>query len=146
MTTFNRRQLLASLTAGLAWGAAGCGDRVETNVGAAQPGPKPLRQSNGDVDWRTVRDLFPLASDWTHLASFLLVSHPKPVAEAIERFRRKIDADAGWIEQAAFSDSEGRPWRAVKRALAGYVGGTPQELCLTSNTTTALAMACHGLR
>ncbi len=93
-----------------------------------------------------MRDLFPLARDWTHLASFLFVSHPKPVAEAIEHFRRKLDADPVWIEQAAFSDSEGRPFMAVKRALADYVGGRPQEICLTSNTTGALAMAYHGLR
>ena len=98
----------------------------QTDAGTAQPGPKPIRQANGDVDWRAVRDLFPLAADWTHLASFLLVSHPKPVADAIERFRRKLDADPGWIEQAAFSDSEGRPFAAVKRALADYVGGTPR--------------------
>jgi selenocysteine lyase/cysteine desulfurase len=75
-----------------------------------------------------------------------LVSHPRPVADAIEHFRRKLDADPGWIEQAAFSDSEGRPFVAVKRALADYVGGMPQEICLTSNTTGALAMAYHGLR
>jgi selenocysteine lyase/cysteine desulfurase len=90
--------------------------------------------------------LFPLAADWTHLASFLFVSHPKPVTDAIDGFRRKLDADPGWIEQAAFSDSEGHPFSAVKRALADYVGGTPQEICLTSNTTGALAMAYHGLR
>ena len=102
--SLNRRQLLASLTAGLTWGAAGCRDGVKTHAGAAQPGPKPIRQTNGDVDWQAVRDLFPLAGDWTHLASFLFVSHPKPVAEAIEHFRRKLDADPVWIEQAAFSD------------------------------------------
>jgi selenocysteine lyase/cysteine desulfurase len=144
--TLNRRQLLASLTAGLTWGAAGCRDGVKTHAGGAQLGPKPIRQANGDVDWQAVRDLFPLAGDWTHLASFLFVSHPKPVTEAIEHFRRKLDADPVWIEQAAFSDSEGRPFVAVKRALADYVGGMPQEICLTSNTTGALAMAYHGLR
>jgi len=144
--TLNRRQLLASLTAGLAWGAANCRQGLKTHAGAAQPGPKPIRQANGDVDWQAVRELFPLAGDWTHLASFLFVSHPKPVAEAIEQFRRKLDGDPAWIEQAAFSDSEGRPFVAVKRALADYVGGRPQEICLTSNTTGALAMAYHGLR
>ena len=144
--TLNRRQLLASLTAGLAWGAGGCGNGVRTNAGTAEPGPKAIRRPNGDVDWQAVRALFPLAADWTHLASFLFVSHPKPVADAIERFRKKIDADPAWIEQAAFSDAEGRPFTAVKRALADYVGGTPQEICLTSNTTGALAMAYHGLR
>src|SRR6185295_14259904 len=44
------------------------------------------------------------------------------------------------------SDSEGRPLQATKRALAEYVGGKPDEICLTSNTTTALAVAYHGLR
>ena len=47
-----------------------------------------------------MRELFPLAPDWTHLASFLFVSHPKPVAEAIDKFRRKLDADPVWIELA----------------------------------------------
>ena len=144
--TLNRRQWLSSLTAGLAWSAVRCGGGIQTDAGTAQAAPKPIRQSNGDVDWRAVRDLFPLAPDWTHLASFLLASHPKPVAEAIERFRKKLDDDPAWIEQAAFSDSEGRPFTAVKRALAGYVGGRPEEICLTSNTTGALAMAYHGLR
>jgi selenocysteine lyase/cysteine desulfurase len=97
------------------------------------------------VDWQAVRDLFPLAADWIHLASFLLVSHPKPVAEAIDRFRQRIDADPVWLEAAAFSDTEGRPFAAVKRALADCTGGEPHEICLTSNTTSALAMAYHGL-
>jgi hypothetical protein len=45
----------------------------------------------------------------------------------------------------AFTDSEGHPYEAVKRALAEHVGGTPDEICLTSNTTSALAMAYQGL-
>src|SRR5947208_15627598 len=118
--TFSRRQFVTSLSTAFAGSAAACGK--DTGTVAQAPGLKPLAGPGG-VDWQAVRELFPLAKDWTHLASFLLVSHPRPVAEAIEHFRRKIDADAGWIEQAAFSDSEGRPWRAVKRALAGYVGG-----------------------
>jgi selenocysteine lyase/cysteine desulfurase len=34
----------------------------------------------------------------------------------------------------------------MKKALADYIGGKPEELCLTSNATQALAMAYHGLR
>jgi selenocysteine lyase/cysteine desulfurase len=140
----NRRQMLASLTAGGAWNAARGG--VRTDAGTAQTTSNAIRLVNGDVDWRAVRDLFPLAKDLVHLASFLLASHPRPVGDAIERFRTRLDADPTWIERAAFSDSEGRPFSAVKRALADYVGGMPQEICLTSNTTGALAMAYHGLR
>lgn len=113
--------------------------------------PPPPRMSRalartGAVDWTAVRQLFPLAPDWTHLSSFLFVSHPKPVADAIDHFRKKLDSDAVWIEQAAFSDAEGRPFQAVKRSLADYIGGSPAEIALTSNTTTALAMAYQGLR
>jgi selenocysteine lyase/cysteine desulfurase len=141
----DRRQLLLSLAAGV----AAMPMRRSTHANPSRPHssePRPLRRLNGEVDWRAVRALFPLAPDWTHLASFLFVSHPKPVAEAIEHFRRKLDADPVWIELAAFSDSEGRPVDVVKRSLAEYVGGKPEEICLTSNTTSALAVAWHGLR
>jgi isopenicillin-N epimerase len=132
-----RRQLLKTLLAASLW------------PGSAPIAPRrtrPVRSLAGEPDWAAIRDLFPLAPDWTHLSSFLFVSHPKPVADAIDHFRKKLDSDAMWIEIAAFTDAEGRPFAAVKRALAEYVGGAPSEIALTSNTTTALAMAYHGLR
>ena len=132
-----RRQLLKSLVAA----------SLLPSVARAEPLlVTPRRRLRIALDWPAVRDLFPLAPDWTHLSSFLFVSHPKPVADAIDHFRRKLDSDALWIEQAAFSDSEGRPFAAVKRALSEYTGGLATEIALTSNTTTALAMAYHGLR
>ncbi len=142
----NRRQLLASLTAGFASTALGCGSESRSAAAIATQQPRAIKLPTGDIDWTAVRELFPLRSDWTHLASFLFVSHPRPVAEAIETFRAKIDADPPWIEAAAYTDSEGRPFRAIKAALAQYLGGKPEELCLTSNTTTALALAWNGLR
>jgi selenocysteine lyase/cysteine desulfurase len=145
----SRRQWLVSMGsigAGLAWTTAGCGNAAPGGLSAPAVAPMPIRKPDGDVDWHAVRALFPLAPDWIHLAGFLFVSHPKPVAEAIEHFRQKIDADPTWVERAALTDSEGRPVVAVKRALADYVGGVPEEICLTSNTTGALAMAYHGLR
>jgi selenocysteine lyase/cysteine desulfurase len=145
MPTINRREMLGSLVAGAAWGIAGCRDGGTREAGAAAP-PQPIKTPNGAVDWRAVRAQFPLSTDTIHLATFLLVSTPKPVAESVDFFRKKIDADTVWIERAAFSDSEGRPFSAMKRALADYIGGRPDELCLTSNATQALAMAYHGLR
>jgi selenocysteine lyase/cysteine desulfurase len=136
-----RRELLTSLIAGAAAGSV----RPIAAFANEPHSPASLREG-GAVDWRAVRRLFQLAPDWTHLAGFLFVSHPRPVAQAIEGFRRKIDADPFWIELAAFSDSEGRPFAAVKRSLADYIGGDPSEICITSNTTCALAMAYHGLR
>jgi len=141
-----RRQMLLSLAAGA---AAGPVRSLYREAVAAEPRrwqDRPLRGPGGHVDWAAVRALFPLAPDWVHLASFLFVSHPKPVAQAIERFRRKLDADPVWIELALLTDSEGRPFVAVKRALAEYIGGQPLEICLSSNTTGALALAYQGLR
>ena len=134
----DRRNLLKSLAAASLLPA----------VSRIAPPPRLARSlaRTGAVDWTAVRQLFPLAPDWTHLSSFLFVSHPKPVADAIDHFRRKLDSDAYWIEAAAFSDAEGRPYQAVKRALADYIGGSPAEIAMTANTTTALAMAYQGLR
>ena len=135
----HRRELLKSLVAASLFPTTG-------RIAPPRPRARPLHALTGEPDWLAIRELFPLAEDWTHLSSFLFVSHPKPVAAAIDHFRKKLDSDAMWIEIAAFSDAEGRPFAAVKRALADYTGGAPAEIAYTSNTTSALAMAYHGLR
>ena len=147
----DRRRLLASLTSGLAWSAAPRSlfavPQASTPVPQAPHAAPPLRGPDGAVDWRAVRGLFPLAKDRLHFASFLFVSHPAPVAAAIEHFRRKLDEDPTYIDAIAFEpDSKERPFTDVKKALADYVGGLPEEICLTSNTTSALAMAYQALR
>ena len=146
MPTLNRRELIGTLVAGAAWSVAGCRDAETRNANAAPSQPKPITLPNGTVDWRAVRELFPLSKDAMHLSTFLFVSQPKPVAEEVERYRKLIDADTVWIERAAFAESEGHPFSVMKRSLADYIGGAPDELCLTSNATQALAMAYHGLR
>jgi selenocysteine lyase/cysteine desulfurase len=142
----NRRELIGSLAAGAVLNVVGCRGGETPPAQAAAQRPTSLTSPNGEVDWAAVRNLVPLARDRTHLAAFLFVSHPKPVADAIEMYRAKIDADPTWIEAAAFDDAEGHPFSAMKKAVADYVGGKPEEICLTSNTTQALAMAYHGLR
>ena len=136
----SRRELLLSLAASAAATAV-----LPDTLPAARAPERPLTTPLGP-DWTAVRDLFPLRRDWTHLASFLLVAHPKPVAEAIDFYRKKLDSDNWWIEGAVLTDQEGRPYEKIKQSLADYIGALPQEICLTSNTTTALAMAYHGLR
>ena len=68
--TLNRRQLLASLTAGLAWGAAGCGDGAKTSAGAAQPGPKTTKKYLNFLAF-----LLPLLSCVSFVLASLLVEH-----------------------------------------------------------------------
>jgi selenocysteine lyase/cysteine desulfurase len=67
------------------------------------------------------------------------------VADAIARFRARLDADPCWLEEAAFTDPD-RPVAAVKAAIAEYLGGHPDEISWAPNTTTALALVYHGLR
>ena len=146
MPTLNRRELIGTLVAGAAWSAAGCREAGTQDANAAPSQPKPITLPNGTVDWHAVRELFPLSKDLLHLSTYLFVSQPKPVAAEVEHFRKLIDADTVWIERAAFSDAEGHPFSVMKRSLADYIGGSSDELCLTSNATQALAMAYHGLR
>jgi isopenicillin-N epimerase len=146
MPTPNRRDLIGSLAASAVWGIARPAIATARNAITAPARDKPTTLPNGEVDWRAVRELFPLSTDAIHMATYLFVSTPKPVAEVVEHFRKKIDADTVWVERAALTDLEGRPFSVVKRTVAEYVGGTPDEICFTSNTTQALAMAYHGLR
>ena len=143
--SLTRREMLMSVAAGVT-GAAITSVVHNTRSTSASASSTPTGASTDLSDWKAVRDLFPLANDWVHLAAFLFVSHPRPVQESIAHFRAKIDNDPFWIELAAFTDSEGKPYEAIKKSLASYIGGEPLEICITNNTTGALAVAYHGLR
>ncbi len=146
--TFDRRRLLTSLAAGtLAAGLApvlGASRRDS----ALAPAPAPLRNARGEVDWDAVRALYPLAPGWTHLASFLFVSTPKPVADSIAYFRGKLDSDPVWAELAVLTDSEGRPFAKIKTSLADYIGGTRRSSpprTITTFTTSRSATRSNVL-
>ncbi len=139
---FNRRQLLSGLAAGVAAKVI----PFRPVLAEVAAGPRPLLRADGEVDWEAVRAEFDLAPDWIHLSSFFLVSHPRPVRDAIERYRREIDADPLWLEEALFEAGGKDPFTRVKAALASYVGGDPAEIAVTSNTTTGLALIYNGLR
>lgn len=97
-------------------------------------------------DWESVRQQFELAPDYVHLALFFLASHPRPVREAIEQYREKIDANPFIaVDTATFESGNENIQLQVCRAIAGYIGGDPQDIALTQNTTTGLALLYHGL-
>lgn len=151
--TLDRRTVLVALAAGAATARvlpfapapAAAGTLAAGSSDAATK--LPLRRADGTVDWRAVRAEFDgLAPDWTHLASFLFVSHPRTVRVAIESYRALLDSDPYWIEEAMYEGRHGRPYDAARQALAEFLGGAPEEIALTSNTTSALAAFYHGLR
>ncbi|MEO7794524.1 MAG: hypothetical protein ABIV06_07095, partial [Thermoanaerobaculia bacterium] len=144
--TLDRRRLLTSVAAGTAasllpWRAASAG---------AAPEPRPAARlvgTDGAVDWKEVRAEFDLAPDWIHLGSFFLVSHPRPVREAVARFARALDANPLSIEELFDpAHADDNPATRSKLALAGYLGAQRDEIAITPNTTTGLALLYNGLR
>src|SRR5207249_11795923 len=97
-------------------------------------------------DWESVRRQFELAPDYVHLALFFLASHPRPVRQAIDQYRKKIDANPFIaVDGAIFEPTDENIPLQVCRAIARYIGGDPQHIALTQNTTTGLAVLYHGL-
>lgn len=75
------------------------------------------------------------------MAGFLLASHPRPVADAIEMHRRGFDDDpATYLEHNA-----GTQERAVRKAAATYCGGAPDDVAMTDSTTMGLGTVYGGL-
>src|SRR5215471_15185468 len=97
-------------------------------------------------DWESVRREFELAPDYIHLALFFLAYHSRPVRQAIEQYREKIDANPFIaVDSAVFESGNGNVPLQVCRAIASYIGGDSQDIALTQNTTTGLSLIYHGL-
>src|SRR5438876_6443631 len=97
-------------------------------------------------DWSVVRQQFDLDPGYAHLGLFYLASHPRPVREAIESYRRKLDANPFLtVERALFERPEDNMPLRVCARIAKYIGGDPNDIALTQNTTTGLALIYHGL-
>jgi len=140
----NRRAFLA------AGGAAAAGllspgwllaavERRSREAAAARPEP--------DLSsWSGVRRLFALAPGWTHLSGFYLASHPTPVREAIEGYRRALDENPMiFLDRAMFVSETDSLEYAVRRAAADYVGGRSAEVAVVPNTTCGLGLVYSGL-
>jgi hypothetical protein len=86
--------------------------------------------------WAAVRARFDLDPDRRHFAAFVLASHPRPVADAIQRHRDGLQADPdGYLE------AHGRRLdRAARAAAADYLGGDPDGLAFTRSTTDGLGL------
>lgn len=103
----------------------------------------PLPDLSG---WEGVRAQFALDPSFAHFASFYLVSHPTPVREAIDGYRRAIDRNPlHVVERGMFEDDAHNLPLQVCTRIAAYLGARAEDVCLTGNTTTSLALVYHGL-
>jgi isopenicillin-N epimerase len=117
-------------------------------AGSVLPVPKIVRASTADAisDWSAFRNLFDLSREYIHMATFFLASHPRPVRESIEKYRRQMDDNPVlFVERGMFeAEYEHLPSR-VQNAAADYVGGKPEEIAITNSTTMGLALIYSGL-
>jgi selenocysteine lyase/cysteine desulfurase len=108
---------------------------------AAQPAATPAAAA-AVGGWAAVRARFDLDPGKRHFAAFVLASHPRPVADAIQRHRDGLQADPdGYLE------ANGRGLdRAARAAAADHLGGDPDALAFTRSTTDGLGLLYGGLR
>jgi selenocysteine lyase/cysteine desulfurase len=123
MAAHTRRALLQR--AGLAAGALALGARSE------------LAEAAPDLrDWGSVRSHFELEPGRLHLTSFLLATHPRPVAVAIEAHRRRLDANP-----VEYLHGPGDGLSTAAREAAGrFLGAPASEVALTDSTTMGLGL------
>ena len=136
--TVSRRAFLA--TQGAALGALFVPGSLVQALEAATPKTPKLD------DWSQVRKQFRLSPNWLHFAGFFISSHPAPVREAIDAYRKAIDENPfAVVDGGLFEDETKNVQSRVREAWASYLGAQPGEVALTQNTTTGLALIYHGL-
>jgi isopenicillin-N epimerase len=97
-------------------------------------------------DWDRVRRQFALDPSYAHFASFFIASHPAPVRDSIESWRRAMDRDPfQTIEHGMFGDDAHNIPLQVTTTIARYLGGRAQDIAITRSTTEGLALVYHGL-
>lgn len=95
-------------------------------------------------EWDWVRKQFDLSPDFIHLgAAQFISSHPKPVTEAIERYRNELNRNP--VEFVL--GHENQYSQSVRIAAARYLGmDNPDDIALTDSTTMGLGLVYTGLR
>ncbi|MGO4551760.1 aminotransferase class V-fold PLP-dependent enzyme [Lysobacter sp. 2RAF19] len=97
-------------------------------------------------DWGAVREQFALDPAWAHFATFFIASHPAPVRDAIDTWRRAMDRDPFHvIEHGMFEEADANVPLKVQSTIADYIGGRAEDVALTRCTTEGLALIYHGL-
>ena len=83
-----------------------------------------------------MRSQFALESGRIHLTSFLLATHPRPVAAAIDAHRRRLDANP-----VEYLHGPGDGLSSSAREAAGrFLGAPASEVALTDSTTMGLGL------
>jgi selenocysteine lyase/cysteine desulfurase len=135
----SRRRFI--VTTALAAGASA----VPSPADAAAP-EKPQPAVGALSDWNAVRRQFELDPRYIHLGLFYMASHPRPVRAAIESYRKQLEANPfQTVDQMMFASRPNNVPAKVCATIGEYIGGSADDIALTQNTTTGLALVYHGL-
>lgn len=127
---------------------------VTSSLAAAAVAAKPVHRAGSSPSapvgmtsgWDAIRAQFDLDPAYTHLGLFYISSNPRPVREAIDAYRRKLDANPFLtVERSMFEKPEDNIPMKACNAIASYIGGKGEDIALTPNTTTGLSLVYHGL-
>lgn len=97
-----------------------------------------------DNPWTGFKQLFNQDPDYLHFSNFLVASHPRPVREAIERYRVQIDRNPGLAMDWDLQETWKREGQ-VREWAGRYLKATPPQIALTGSTSEGLAMIYGGL-
>jgi isopenicillin-N epimerase len=127
----NRRKFLvrAGIAATAGAVAGSCRSQRSTSLGSAD-------------EWDKVREQFNLSRDQIDLSALFIASHPKPVREAIERYRLTLDENPTFYLRERLNSHENE----VLEAAADYLGANPADIALTDSTTMGLGLVYNGLK
>jgi isopenicillin-N epimerase len=134
-----RREFLSRLT--LAAGVAATGCHMGDSSGEPLAGT-PVALASWTDRWSAFREQFTLSPDYVHMSALLIVSHPAPVREAIEEYRREIDENP----VLTLREHNRNRQLAARAAAARYLGVDADEIALTDSTTMGVGLIYNGLR
>ncbi|MBD8099517.1 aminotransferase class V-fold PLP-dependent enzyme [Pseudomonas fluorescens] len=106
--------------------------------------PQALAAATNDP-WAGLKQLFNQDPDYLHFSNFLVTSHPRPVREAIERYRAQIDRNPGLAMDWDLQETWKREGQ-VREWAGRYLNATPAQIALTGSTSEGLAMIYGGIK
>jgi isopenicillin-N epimerase len=111
-------------------------------VGCVERASVSDRNRTADDEWERVRDEFSISPETIDFSALLIASHPRPVREAIEEYRRRLDNNPTIYLQ---DENERLQQRTLEHA-ANYLGVATEELALTDSTTAGLGLLYNGFQ
>ena len=109
-------------------------------MGAAPP-LAPGGPAAGEAFWKSVREQFVMPPELSVMNAANLCPASRPVAEALTRESRSVDADPSPNNRARLMPEKEK----TRKALAEFLRVTPDEIIITRNTSESNNLVSNGL-